>query len=171
MRITHLVAMVAALTAAVSSLGERRAVAAETAAAPRSDDHPPIALLAPPGLATDPGSLRCECASPEASDWHWNERRILGLKALGFGVLAGAAGLVLHWDTNRIYDNRPQSQVAALAVEQRIHDRQLVSLTLVGVAGVSLLAGAALVLWPGSHHVSVMVLPSGGALVACGGAL
>jgi hypothetical protein len=171
MRRTHLVAMVAALTAAASSFGERRAVAAETADAPRSDEHPPIALLAPRGLATDPGSLRCECAPPEASDWHWSERRILGLKALGFGVLAGAAGLVLHWDTSRIYDNRPQSQVMAEALDRRIHDRQLAATTLVGVAGVSLLAGAALVLWPESHRVSVMVLPSGGALVACGGAL
>jgi len=39
------------------------------------------------------------------------------------------------------------------------------------VGGLSILAGAALVLWPESHHVSVVVLPSGGALVACGGSI
>jgi hypothetical protein len=47
----------------------------------------------------------------------------------------------------------------------------LVADAFLGVAGLSVLAGAALVLWPEGHRVSVMVLPDGGALVACGGAL
>jgi hypothetical protein len=78
MRITQLVTVVAALTASASSFGERRAMAAEAPRAPTSDDHRPIALLAPRALTTDPGSLRCECAQPEASDWHWTEPRLLG---------------------------------------------------------------------------------------------
>lgn len=63
------------------------------------------------------------------------------------------------------------SQPAAASQGEQIRERNLVAGTLIGLAGLSALAGAALVLWPESHYVSVVVLPSGGALVACGGAI
>jgi hypothetical protein len=159
---------------AASTLAERRAIAAEASHETASDDHPLIAPLAPRPPATDPGSLGCECAPLAALDWHWSERRILGLKALGFGVLTGTAGVVLAMSARRLSleaDQRSQLQSAAVSQFRQIHDREVVAAAFLGAAAVSALAGAALVLWPESHRVSVTVLPSGGALVACGGTI
>jgi hypothetical protein len=61
-------------------------------------------------------------------------------------------------------------QTIPSSLNSQLHDRDIVAGTLIGVAALSALAGAALVLWPETKHVSVIVLPSGGALVACGGA-
>jgi hypothetical protein len=167
MRIARLVATAATL-AAFWTFTERRAVA-DTAAA--SDGLPSIALHAPHGPAADPGRLGCECAPIAATNWHWTERRILGLKAIGFGVLAGTAGVAFAWDAHRIFDDTPRTSFMVQAENQRIRDRQIAASALLGVGGLAVLVGAGLVLWPESHHVSVVVVPNGGAFVACGGTI
>jgi hypothetical protein len=156
--------------AVLSSTFDARAA---RAAEPAHEGPPgllPLAPLVPRASLTGPESLRCECAPIAASDWHWTDRRILGLEVVGFGVLAGTAGLAFSWFARHDL-GEAQSQEMAAAASRRIHDRDLVSGALLGVAGLSAVAGAALVLWPEGHRVSVLVLPNGGALVASGGLL
>jgi hypothetical protein len=172
MRITAVSAMIFWVA---STYGERRAIAAEpfrqtVSHEGASGDQPPVAGRAPLlNAAIDRAPLRCECAPQDSADWHWSERRILGLKVLGFGVLSGAAGLVFAWSVDRTRLEAIQNQPSFIAATRsaEIRERRVAALGLLGVASVAALAGAGLVLWP-EGHVSVTVLPSGGALVACG---
>ena len=148
-----------------SMLAQRPAIATQPAPGSPSPDSQPAPTI-------DPGPLRCECAPVSDSEWHWTKRRKVGLAVVGFGVVSGAVGLGFAWSAHRIYEEGSQLGMPFRpALEQQLRDRNLVAGTLIGVAGLSALAGAALVLWPETKHVSVIVLPSGGALVACGGTL
>jgi hypothetical protein len=150
----------------VSTLPDRAAHADEPSPA---DDRRVTPLV--PAAATAP--LRCECAPVSDSVWHWTERRKVGLAVIGFGVLSGAVGFGFAWSAHRMFeanDFRSGQQAAAIQ-NQQIRERNLVAGAYFGVAGLSALTGAALFLWPESKHVTITVLPNGGALVACGGAI
>ena len=165
MRSTIVIALVL-----VSMLAGRPTFAAEPSGDTTSDDHRLVTPLVP---AAATGPVRCECAPVTDSEWHWTERRKIGLAVVGFGVASAAVGLGFAWSAHRMVeanDFRTGQQATALQ-NQEIRERDVVAGTLLGVAGLSVLTGAALVLWPESKHVSVTVLPERGALVACGGAI
>jgi hypothetical protein len=160
------------LFAILPMFANRMAIATEPTPGHASlDSQPPQTT---PRLTTiDPGPLLCECAPVTDSEWHWMKRRKVGLAVVGFGVLSGAVGLGFAWSAHRMVeanDFRSGQQAAAFQTQQ-VRERNLVAGTLFGVAALSALTGAALVLWPESKHVSVTVLPSGGALLMCGGAI
>ncbi len=167
MRIHALVLLLAMLP----TFANRTAKATEPPPGSASPESQP-AQTTPRLMSIDPGPLRCECSPVADSEWHWTERRKVGLAVVGFGVLSGAVGLGFAWSAHRLAVEEfdpPMGQRAAIAAASQIHKRDVVAGTLLGVAGLSVLTGAALVLWPEGRRASVIVLPNGGVLVACGG--
>jgi hypothetical protein len=162
------------LVALTFTSAQRRAVATESAT--NGGCRGTSLSLAPP-TPTPPkpdralGPVRCECALVADSEWHWSKRRALGLDLLGVGVLGGAVGFGVAWSAQRAPQTAPVSQGAASAESRKLRERDQVAAVFLGFAGVAAIAGAALVLWPAGHHVSVLVLPNGGGLVAWGGAI
>jgi hypothetical protein len=96
----------------------------------------------------------------------------VGLEILGVGTLIGGVGLAFAWSAHRIEASASgMGQAATSRFNSQIRSRDVVAGAFLGVAAVSILTGAAVVLWPESHHVSVAVSPSGGGLLAFGGAM
>jgi hypothetical protein len=100
---------------------------------------------------------------------------MLGVKILGVGALSAVVGLTFRLSADRIRETAVVPETPASRVSQlnsQIRTRDAAAEAFLGAAAVSLLSGAALVIWPEAHQLSVTVSPSGGgALVAYGGTI
>lgn len=101
--------------------------------------------------------------------WRWTDRRILGLKVAGASLLVGAAGAWAFWSADRLDDSSSSShtQSERVRVSESVTERRGLGAVCVGVAGLGLVTGAALVLWPESQ-VTIALSPYG---VTLGGRL
>lgn len=101
--------------------------------------------------------------------WRWTERRIFGLKVAGGSLLLGAAGAWGLASAAQLQNSPGVRQVEVERASQEAAERRALGVVCVGLAGLGLVASAALVMWPESHQVTVAFSPQG--IVAIGGRL